>query len=370
MSQERPSKPKRKTSATYTKPGTTTSLANQIRMSYSQKYIIPARQSNKEQLNVIVENLSVAVAHAQTRSTTSTKYVALSRQSNKEQPSVIVENLPEAVAHVQTRSTTTQGIEEQAQLDSTTHVEDEQCEEQLKALLIKQEKEEKKKIKSVHGRHERKWILLNNINQPVSPSDVVVAEFGSFLGTLARNVTLCPLDILDWRKMDTKEDIWEYTKNKHDIPDSAKRYTFETVRDSWRKHKCKLKDYHFDPYESGESRMQHVPEDVPVCQFKELLRYWNSEKLQKMSKTNIENRKKLKNPHTAGKRSFALVRSKLEKDKTTPDPLLPKEVFVATRKRKVGRSYNSSDEDTISKIVRLYLINVISRSIICSYLFT
>ncbi|XP_019253004.1 PREDICTED: uncharacterized protein LOC109231827 [Nicotiana attenuata] len=69
-----------------------------------------------------------------------------------------------------------------------------------------------------------------------------------------------------------------------------------------------------------------------------------------MSKTSIEKRKKLKNPHTAGKRSFALVRSKLEKEKETSDPLSAKEVFIVTRKRKVGRSYKSSDEDTTSKI--------------------
>nr|XP_033514538.1 uncharacterized protein LOC104106086 isoform X1 [Nicotiana tomentosiformis]XP_033514539.1 uncharacterized protein LOC104106086 isoform X1 [Nicotiana tomentosiformis]XP_033514540.1 uncharacterized protein LOC104106086 isoform X1 [Nicotiana tomentosiformis]XP_033514541.1 uncharacterized protein LOC104106086 isoform X1 [Nicotiana tomentosiformis]XP_033514542.1 uncharacterized protein LOC104106086 isoform X1 [Nicotiana tomentosiformis] len=140
-------------------------------------------------------------------------------------------------------------------------------------------------MKSVHGRQERKLILHNYVNQPVGPTEAVVLEFGSFLGTLARNTTLCPLDILDWRKMDTKEDIWEYTK--------------------------------------------------------------------KMSKTNIENRKKLKNPHTAGKRSFALVRSKLENDKETSDPLSPKEVFVATRKKKTGRSYMCSDEDTTSKIAEM-----------------
>ncbi|XP_070018422.1 uncharacterized protein LOC107771969 isoform X3 [Nicotiana tabacum] len=109
-------------------------------------------------------------------------------------------------------------------------------------------------MKSVHGRHERKLILLNNLNQPVGPRDAVVTEFGSFLSTLARNATLCPLDILDWRKMDTKEDIWEYTK---------------------------------------------------------------------------------------------------EKDKKTSDPLSAKEVFVATRKRKVGRSYKSADEDTTSKIAEM-----------------
>nr|XP_016446924.1 PREDICTED: uncharacterized protein LOC107771969 [Nicotiana tabacum] len=266
MSQERPSKLKRKTSAIYTKPGTMTSLANQIRTSFSQKYIVPARQSNKERSNIIVENLPGVVAHAQTRSTTSAKYVAPARQSNNERLNIIEENLlvpqySEVAAHVQTRSTipTTQVIEEQVeeqvQLDSTTLVEDEQCEEQVEGPSNQTRKRGKTKMKSVHGRHERKLILLNNLNQPVSLSDAVVIEFGSFFGTLARNATLCPLDILDWRKMDTKEDIWEYTKDKYDIPEAVKKYTFESVQAAWRKHKSRLKKDHFDPYKSDETRM-------------------------------------------------------------------------------------------------------------------
>ena len=39
-----------------------------------------------------------------------------------------------------------------------------------------------------------------------------------------------------------------------------------------------------------------------------------------------------------------------ENDKETSAPLSPKEVFVDTRKRKDGRSYKFSDEDTTSKI--------------------
>ncbi|XP_075111404.1 uncharacterized protein LOC142161600 [Nicotiana tabacum] len=203
-------------------------------------------------------------------------------------------------------------------------------------------------MKSVHGQQERKLILINYLNQPVGPTEAVVLEFGSFLGTLARNATLCPLDILDWRKMDTKEDVWEYTKDKYD-----KKYTLEIVQATWRKHKSRLKKFHFDAYQNDETRMKNVPEDVLASQFKELLRYWNSENLQKMSKTNIENREKLKNPYTAGKRSFALVRSKLENDKEISDPLTPKEVFVAARKRKAGRSYMFLDEDTTSKIAEM-----------------
>ena len=64
----------------------------------------------------------------------------------------------------------------------------------------------------VHARKERKLIILNSQNQPVGPTDDVIVELSSFLGTLARNVTLCPFDILDWRSMDTKKDLWNYTK--------------------------------------------------------------------------------------------------------------------------------------------------------------
>ncbi|KAG5589526.1 hypothetical protein H5410_040040 [Solanum commersonii] len=41
-------------------------------------------------------------------------------------------------------------------------------------------------------------------------------------GTLARNATLCPFDIFDWRSMDTKKDLWDYTKEKEKESVSAK----------------------------------------------------------------------------------------------------------------------------------------------------
>ncbi|KAG5576582.1 hypothetical protein H5410_056716 [Solanum commersonii] len=56
---------------------------------------------------------------------------------------------------------------------------------------------------NVHARKEHKLILLNRENQPVGPTDDVI-YLSSFLGTLARNATLCPFDIFDWRSMDTK----------------------------------------------------------------------------------------------------------------------------------------------------------------------
>ncbi|XP_016499587.1 uncharacterized protein LOC107818160 [Nicotiana tabacum] len=99
--------------------------------------------------------------------------------------------------------------------------------------------------------------------------------------------------------------------------------------------------------------MEKKPENIPAYQFKELLKYWNSDKHKKMSATNIENRKKLKDPYTASKKSFAIVRNDLEKEKETSDPLSLKDIFVATRQRKPGRTYKESNEDTTRKIAEM-----------------
>ncbi|XP_070043710.1 uncharacterized protein [Nicotiana tomentosiformis] len=72
-------------------------------------------------------------------------------------------------------------------------------------------------MRSVHCRKACKVITRNNLNQPIGPTKEDVRVFGSFLGTLARTATLCPLDVLDWRNMDTKEDLWTYTKKSSKI---------------------------------------------------------------------------------------------------------------------------------------------------------
>jgi len=64
----------------------------------------------------------------------------------------------------------------------------------------------------VHGRSERKLILLNELNQPIGPTKEVVSELGSFLGTLARNGTFCPLNVFNWKMLKTHDDMWNYIK--------------------------------------------------------------------------------------------------------------------------------------------------------------
>ncbi|XP_019246387.1 PREDICTED: uncharacterized protein LOC109226035 [Nicotiana attenuata] len=243
---------------------------------------------------------------------------------------------------------TSQTVHEQFE-DSSNHETNKQSEEQGPSA------EKRKRVKtlmpSVHGRKERKLIVVNENNQPIGPTDDVVAELGSFLGTLARNAAFCPLNVFNWRKLQTKEDMWKYIKGKYGIPDASKKWVFESIQNAWRKYKNQLFSDHYKPYENDELRMEKRSVDVPESQFRDLLNYWNSDAYNKSSQTNTENHKKLKYPHTAGKRSFARICK--EKKKETSEPLSSKDIFVATRKRKPDRVYKASYADTLNKIAEM-----------------
>nr|XP_018623475.1 uncharacterized protein LOC108943646 [Nicotiana tomentosiformis] len=120
-----------------------------------------------------------------------------------------------------------------------------------------------------------------------------------------------------------------------------------------------MKD-HFKAYENDELQMEKRPVDIPESQFRDLVNYWNSDAYKKMSKTNTENRKKLKYPHTTGKTSFARICE--EKKKETSEPLSSKDIFVATRKRKPDRVYKASYADTLNKIAEMKRIQSIQES--------
>ncbi|XP_019245487.1 PREDICTED: uncharacterized protein LOC109225320 isoform X2 [Nicotiana attenuata] len=104
---------------------------------------------------------------------------------------------------------TSQAVHEPSE-DSTNHEAIEQSEEP--GPSAPKRKRGPTQMQSVHGRKDRKIIVLNEFNQPIGPTNEVVKELGSFLGTLGRNETFCPLNVFDWRKVDKKNDIWKMSR--------------------------------------------------------------------------------------------------------------------------------------------------------------
>ncbi|KAH0743210.1 hypothetical protein KY290_031203 [Solanum tuberosum] len=177
-------------------------------------------------------------------------------------------------------------------------------------------------MQNVHGRSECKLIVLNELNQPIGPTKEVVSELGSFLGTLARNGTFCPLNVFNWTMLKTHDDMWNYIKEKYDIPEVGKDWALGAIKLAWRGYKCRLKKMHFYAYDDDATRMAKRPKFVSESVFKEILEHWNSDEAK-------------------------------EKKKETADALSSKDLFVATRKRKPGRVYKDSHEDTMAKIAEI-----------------
>ncbi|MCD7458439.1 hypothetical protein HAX54_038242 [Datura stramonium] len=123
--------------------------------------------------------------------------------------------VPENGQHLSLGSTssTTQALpknRQQVTVDTTNHETNEKIIEQGPSI----EKRGRTDTQSVHGRTERKLTMLNKYNQPIGPTVATVQEWSSFLSTLARNSTFCPLNVKDWMKVDIKNDMWKYIKAK------------------------------------------------------------------------------------------------------------------------------------------------------------
>lgn len=53
-------------------------------------------------------------------------------------------------------------------------------------------------------------IMLNMYGQLIVPIEAIVKEFGKFLGIIAKNSKLDPLDYLEWSSVPTHYNIWQY----------------------------------------------------------------------------------------------------------------------------------------------------------------
>ncbi|KAH0776270.1 hypothetical protein KY290_007681 [Solanum tuberosum] len=75
------------------------------------------------------------------------------------------------------------------------------------AIPLTKEKGGGTQMQSVHEQSERKLIVLNELYQHIGPTEAVIKESGSFLGTLAMNGTFCPLNNMPKTKKENRKKL-------------------------------------------------------------------------------------------------------------------------------------------------------------------
>ncbi|KAJ8439399.1 hypothetical protein Cgig2_001739 [Carnegiea gigantea] len=153
-------------------------------------------------------------------------------------------------------------------------------------------------------------VLFNDKGQPIGPTDKVVNEFSKFLGTIAHGEV--------------------HNSFKH------KKWVLQTIRDSWRVFKSRIKRDHYYKYDNDDARWENRPTRVLDFHFKQI------------SSKKVESRQQQDNMHTMGPVSFARKYYELKHEEgRSPSKT---RMFKETRKRKEGRTYKHSNNDTLDKI--------------------
>ncbi|KAL8104401.1 hypothetical protein AgCh_028563 [Apium graveolens] len=112
------------------------------------------------------------------------------------------------------------------------------------------------KMLKVHGRtaNEKVFITLSKTNQPIGDKKVT-SELSNFLGTLVKD------------------------HERYDIPTGGLEWINKTLNTCWRVHKSRIKKEHYTKYDTDEQRLENMPHEISLEDFKLLMKYWAGERV-------------------------------------------------------------------------------------------
>ncbi|KAJ8428899.1 hypothetical protein Cgig2_024968 [Carnegiea gigantea] len=122
--------------------------------------------------------------------------------------------------------------------------------------------------------------ILSAINQPDAFNDNNEArKLSSFIGVLARDPRIMPIDCIDFRKIgeDRVEHIWNIVQGSFKFPEGKepRQWFRETLDASWRWNKCKLKREKFNG-KSVDEALKSRPTIIPEDQWRNAVQFWAS----------------------------------------------------------------------------------------------
>ncbi|CAA0838285.1 Unknown protein [Striga hermonthica] len=195
--------------------------------------------------------------------------------------------------------------------------------------------------KDIHDRtlDNRLPIILNELCQPIGPDKATLDKFSRFLGSLARDSNLAPLNEINWTHVRDKDKIWEYVKKKFIIAEEGKTYVLQSIGALWRTHKSRVKKKYY--YNSTSQDTNGENKSIPDSHLKDLLKYWDLEEVQMISEKRKAASQSQKNRHTMGPVAFARKRHELKQvDGKQPSLEL---MYTETHKRTSGRKYKTPE---------------------------
>ncbi|XP_010241783.1 PREDICTED: uncharacterized protein LOC104586304 [Nelumbo nucifera] len=171
-----------------------------------------------------------------------------------------------------------------------------------------------------------------------------VDAVAQFLGTLARNWKLFPIDVDNWKKIpeSTKNRAWEFVKRKFDLPDNSKAWALKNINIKW---KMTLRKTYYKPNVPAIEQLDCPTPQIHKDQWVNLLCIWESDNFKKSSEVNKDNRSKKVINHCVGTKSYARIRKEAEDTGET--------FFKKTHTRKDGTPVDDASKEIMDKIDEL-----------------
>ncbi|CAA0839974.1 Unknown protein, partial [Striga hermonthica] len=193
--------------------------------------------------------------------------------------------------------------------------------------------------KDIHDRtiDNRLPIILNGLCQPIGPDKATLDKFSRFLGSLARDSNLAPLNEVNWTHVRDKDKIWEYVKKKFIIAEEGKTYVLQSIGALWRTYKSRVKKKYY--YNSSSRDADGELKTIPDSHLKDLQKYWDLEEVQMNSQKKREASQSRIRRHTMGPIAFARKRHELQQADGKPPSLAL--MYKETHKRAPGRKYTT-----------------------------
>ncbi|KAG8479655.1 hypothetical protein CXB51_029392 [Gossypium anomalum] len=193
---------------------------------------------------------------------------------------------------------------------------------------------------------DRVKVSRNTYGQPVGSEARLLA---GYIGILARNVNMLPINYESWHHMpnSNKNQALANIKDRFALEVSDD-YIKKTLGKKWRDNKSILKKQYFKKDISLEEKLRNVPPGILRYQWEDAVRFWNSKKGEDRERVGISSRQKQKFTHTAGSRSFAFVAEAEEVKSGQKVGRL--QLFEITHRKKDGSPMTSEAGEIMEKL--------------------